>query len=130
MDKYSTRPFDLVCNTQYEFQKLYVDGVCQLDSFIDFINNHSDKRFRNYLASIIHYMDNFSDHCLLPKEKFRPIYETGRPDVFEFKREKIRIYVIKQKPNIFVVLGGLKVNQDKDIAKIKRLLSEFPIQTI
>ena len=70
-------------------------------------------------------MDEFSPTQMLPKAKFRQIKGVDRQDVFEFKRKNLRVYVVMQQPNVYVVLGGYKKGQEKDIAKLKRYIKDF-----
>lgn len=125
---YSLKEFDLVKGGQYSYYKLYIDGVCQFDDFLEEISG--DAKYNKWFGAIIAYMEFFSDQVMLRKDKFRPIHETGRDDVFEFKKEKLRVYVIKQKPDMFIILGGYKNNQKKDINLLKQRLKEFEIKGV
>ena len=125
MHEFTTQPFDLVNNVQYTFHKLYIDGECQIDSFLDAIETGGSKTEKNALARIIGNMSIISDSIRLSDKKFRHIEEIGRKDVFEFKHETLRIYVIMQRPDMFVVFGGFKKNQKKDIKNLARKISGF-----
>ncbi len=125
MYEYTTQPFDLVNNFRYKFHKLYINGKCQIDGFIEDVEKSSSKKDKGSLKSIFNYMDNFSDNLRLPSSKFRHIEIANRYDVFEFKKDAVRVYVILQRPDVFIVLGGYKNNQDKDISKLSKLISEF-----
>ena len=41
------------------------------------------------------------------------------------KKNDIRVYVIMRKPNVFVVLGGYKGEQNSVIKRIKKLFNDF-----
>ena len=41
------------------------------------------------------------------------------------KKNDIRAYVIMRKPNVFVVMGGYKGEQNSDIKRIKKLFNDF-----
>ncbi len=127
MTEYTTQSFDLVHNQQYEFRKLYIDGECQFDEFMKTIERNGNKKEITAFASIIAYMNMFSDSILLPKTKFRHIESVGRNDVYEFKKDNIRIYVVMQRPNVYVVLGGYKNSQKKDIKNLARKVADFKI---
>ena len=43
----------------------------------------------------------------------------------EFKKENIRVYVIKQEPNLYIIFAGYKNNQDLDIKNINTLTKGF-----
>lgn len=62
----------------------------------------------------------------LPKTKFRQInVSPPRTDVFEFKKNNLRIYVILQKPDVYVVMGGYKNTQKQDVAVLGKRLKGF-----
>lgn len=44
---------------------------------------------------------------------------------YEFKKNDIRVYVILERPDVFVILGAYKSNQDLDIKKIDKLFNGF-----
>lgn len=71
-------------------------------------------------------MDNFSFNQRLPDKLFRQIKNIDRNNVYEFKKANLRIYVIMQKPNMFIIIGGYKTNQQKDIEKIDRYTKRLP----
>ena len=71
-------------------------------------------------------MENFSFNQKLPKEKFRPIKSIKRKNVYEFKKNNIRVYVLMQEPDMFVILGGYKADQKKDIHKVDLYTKELP----
>lgn len=77
-------------------------------------------------ANIIAYMDIISDSIRLPSTKFNHVVDSNRKDIFEFKKDRLRVYVIKQKPNFFIVIAGYKGTQKKDISKLKSLIRDFP----
>lgn len=127
MPEYSTEPFDLVSNSHYEFHKLFIDGKCRFDDFYESIRQ--SKTDLNSFDKIISMMDDFGPQLLLPKTKFRHLEDVGRNDVFEFKNGQIRIYVIKQQPDIYVVIGGGKGKQYKIIRWLKKSLKDFKSET-
>ncbi len=85
----------------------------------------TNAQLKKDFAAIVRYMEMLSDRILLPKEKFRHIESDERSDLFEFKKGILRIYVIKQKPDVYVVCGGLKTNQKKDIQSFKKKIKDF-----
>lgn len=124
MRDYETKPYEDVNNPQYRFYKLYVDGVCQFEQFIEEISqNAADVKL---FSALIAYMDNLTDSNRFPATKFNHIEDSRRCDMFEFKKDRLRIYVIKQKPDIYIVVGGFKVTQKKDIKLLKSLIKDFP----
>lgn len=71
-------------------------------------------------------MDNFG-FGLLPKTKFRHLTrkKNDSKNLYEFKKDNIRVYVQFIRPNFIVILGGRKKNQDKDISKAMSILSDY-----
>lgn len=104
MPDYSIEPFELARNALYQFHKLLINGKSRFDEFYEEIK--TNKKDLSSFDKIISMMDSFSPQLLLPKTKFRQIKDVGRNDVFEFKCNNIRLYVIKQAPDIYIVIGG------------------------
>lgn len=123
MSVFRTEIFDLVKNEEYEYYKLSIDGICQFDDFLK--KTEKDKQEKKNLMYILSYMENLRSDMLFPKTKFRLIVDNKRKDLFEFKKKELRVYVLKQKPNIYIVLGGYKRNQKKDIKELKSKIKEF-----
>ncbi len=121
MPEYRLEPFDLVQNSrQYKYSRLFIDGICQFDNFVSKIEKNTQylKQFRK----IITLMELISDQHILNSRKFNHIKGVGRSDVFEFKSDDLRIYVIKKNPDMYIILGGYKKNQDEDIRILKNRL--------
>lgn len=121
--EYRTERLDLVNNPTYRYYKLYVDDKCQFDDFYNEIVK--DVRKAKDLSGIINLMDNLGA-ILLPAAKFNHIKDSQRSDLYEFKKNSLRVYVINQKPEIYVVMGGEKKEQKQDIANFKRKIKDFP----
>lgn len=123
MAEYKTEILELVNNPNYTYYKLYVDGRCNFDEFYSEVaRNVADMK---NMTAIIAYMDSLSAH-LLPSIIYNYIHDNGRKDLYEFKKKNLRVYVIDQRPNIYVVMGGYKGNQKRDIANLKEKVKEFP----
>lgn len=118
--------FELVVNGKYSFFKLLINGKSLFDEFCKDIKDVRDEKT---LSGIIALMDNFGS-CMLPNAKFRKIQGTGRDDLFEFKKNNIRVYVLKKEPSVFVVLGGYKTRQKSDIARLDKILSNLDLSKI
>lgn len=125
MNRFTTELFELVNNENgYIFYKLLINDNFLFDYFVERIKNSPPERTR--LNTIFAYMDMFSK-VLLPKTKFRNIKGVDRKDIFEFKSGNVRVYVILQYPHIYVVAGGLKSEQDKDIKRIVQQIKGFQL---
>lgn len=123
MTDYSKIPFDLVANDSYRFYKLYIDGKCQFDEFYDMVVS-SIKERRDF-EGMVALMDAFSAQLMLPDTKFKHINGLHRTDVWEFKKKNLRVYVIKDEPEIIIVMGGHKSTQKKDIKILDRDTKDF-----
>lgn len=121
-EKYETRPFKYVNNKDYRFYEASVNGKYLFEEFLNGLKDaKNDLRKMN---AIYAYMDNFG--CiLLPKTKFRFVGDKKHPNLYEFKKNDIRVYVVMRKPSVFVVLGGYKGTQVPDIKRIKNLFGDF-----
>lgn len=121
--KYRIEPYEAVNNSTFTFYKLYVDGKCLFDEFCEEVNlNDKDK---NALKKIHSYMDNLGT-SLMPKTKFNHVKDGKRSDLFEFKKDSLRVYVIKKNPSVYIVVGGYKATQKKDIKRFKERIKGFP----
>lgn len=122
-DKYQTRKFEPVNNKCYQFLEVSVNGRFLFQEFVD---NLKDEQYDlKKLNAIYGYMDSFSPSLLLPKTKFRHVDGIKRKDVYEFKKNDIRVYVIMQRPSVFVILGAYKGTQKQDYKNISKLFNDF-----
>jgi hypothetical protein len=118
---YSIQEFDIIHNQKCHFYKLLIDGKCQFDEFVS--NAEKIATNKKCLANIYSRMDSFDPDQKLPKEKFNHI-EGGkydRKDVYEFKKDQVRVYVILIKPNIYVICGAVKKGKKDQQIDIKHL---------
>lgn len=123
MTEYRKEILDIINNPDCTFYKLYVDGKCDFDEFYNNISrNLAD---RKSMDIIVYYMDSLSAR-LLPSTIYNHIIDNNRIDLYEFKKNNLRVYVIDQRPNIYVVMGGYKNKQKQDIAKFKNRVKDFP----
>jgi hypothetical protein len=106
------------------FYKIRIDGVCLYDEFCRELEN--DKTSTKSMNKIRTYMNILAESdCLLPSTKFNSIKPNNKVIGYEFKSDTLRVYVIKKKPNVFIVLGGYKKNQKKDIEKFAKITSQL-----
>lgn len=125
MTEYEEHLFDLTNNPNVTYYKLSVNGKCSFDDFLKEIEkNVSD---RKHLNSILAYMDSLGAQ-LLPSTIYNHIKNSKRTDLFEFKKDRLRVYVIDQRPNIYIVMGGYKGNQVNDISNLNNKTKDFPKQ--
>ncbi len=123
MTQYETELFELVNNPEYTYYKLHVDGKCDFDDFLkELERNVSDAKS---MDAIISYMDMLSAQKITDKI-YNYIQGGDRHDLYEFKKNKLRVYVIDQRPSIYIVMGGYKKNQKKDIKRLIKRTKDFP----
>ncbi|MBD5215139.1 MAG: hypothetical protein HDS78_01250 [Bacteroidales bacterium] len=121
---FTFRIMDEIDNPDYKVYVAYEDGKSFYREFEEGLKQKPDKIS---LGKILRCMERFSPRIQLPPKKFRHIEGDGddRNDVFEFKDERIRVYVSLLPNNIIVLLGGFKSEQDNDIAKVFRHFNDL-----
>lgn len=125
-EKYTVTLLEEVINqNDCIFYKLYIEGKCLFDEFLKEIER--DIKTKDALDSIYALMDKYSTVEPLPKQKFNHII-CSRKDVYEFKHKKpaIRVFVIKQDKNVYVIMGSRKNEQTKAIKRIDSRFKDFP----
>lgn len=106
-----------------KFYKLLKDGEAPFDLFYEeVIKDAKHKKDILHILSMMDYMAEKDEK--LPKEKVNSIKDGDKVIGIEFKKNDLRVYCIKQDLDIFVVKGGYKKNQVRDIKYLKRLLKE------
>ena len=124
MDDFYLCPIDDIDNPKYDFYLLYKDGRNFYEEFAQSLRQQSEL---DELDSIMALMDKV-DNNNLSTSKYRHISggKYDRKDVWEFKSKHLRIYTLKVTPNYYIVLGGYKKGQEKDIAKIFKHFNNIP----
>lgn len=126
MSEYHLEEFSAIQNScQYKYFQLNINGKCQFEDFKKEVK--ANAIYKKQYFQILTLMENISDRHQLTIKKFRQIKGAGRNDVFEFKSKDLRIYVIKKSPDMYIVLGGYKVDQDNDIKLLKKRLKDIDI---
>lgn len=110
-------------NGKLRFYSLIKDGNNLFDSFFNEVSQ--DKRHKTDLIRIISTMDYVAEtDAIMPKEKVNSIKDGDRVVGLEFKKNDLRVYCLKLEPNVVVIMGGYKKNQNKDLNTIKQLLKD------
>lgn len=124
MDEFYLTPFDGIDNPKYNFYLLFKNDR---NFYLEFAESLKQKSDIDELFSIYALMDRV-DTNNLPASKYRHISagKNDRKDIYEFKSKHLRVYVIKMEPDYYVVLGGYKKGQEKDIAKVFRHFNVIP----
>jgi hypothetical protein len=123
MDEFYRTLLDDINNPIFDFYLLYKNGRCYFEEFVNSLKQKSDL---DELDKIRALMD--SDINRLPPTKYRHIIggKYDRNDVYEFKSKHLRIYAIKKEPDFYLILGGYKKGQEKDISKIFKHFNQLP----
>lgn len=105
------------------FCKLFKDNRCLFDDFVNSIskNKIDEKKLKSIYACMDFMAENDST---LPLKKFNSIKKGKNVIGYEFKKDDLRVYCVKKEPNVIVILGGYKKNQEQDIDKFIRLISD------
>ncbi len=123
---FAQEKIDEVKEGKLVFYKLRVDGICLYDEFCEKMEkNPSCLKSLNMIRAYMNFIAE-SDK-ILPKAKFNSIKEKNNVIGYEFKHKELRVYIVKREPNVYVVLGGIKSSQEKDIAKLKKITKDFQL---
>ena len=124
MTDFTKKPTEGVNNPNYSFYTIYVDDKSPFKEFCDSLKQKKDL---DSLDAIYAIMDRLGP-TILNSTIVNHIKggKHDRNDVYEFKKNAIRVYFILQKPNVFILLGGYKVNQKSDISKVFRKFNNLP----
>ena len=110
-------------DSKIHFCKLFKNSRCFFDDFVNGIRENTIDY--KSLVSIFAIMDSMAEYDYkLPLSKFNSIKKGHNVIGYEFKKDALRVYCVKKEPNVFVILGGYKKNQKKDIEKFIRLIGE------
>jgi hypothetical protein len=123
MDEYYRILLEDVDNPKCDFYLLYKNGKCYFEEFVDSLTQKSDLAELDKIRALMDI-----DVAQLPPTKFRHIVggKYDRKDVYEFKSKHLRVYTLKVQPDFYIVLGGYKKGQEKDIAKIFNQFNQLP----
>jgi len=124
MSNFALEELDEVKDGVLQFRKLKVDGKCLYDQFCKEVEKNPVEEKK--LNKIRTYMNTLAESNLrLSKSMFNSIKDKGVVIGYEFKYDNMRVYVIKKDPNVYVVLGGYKKKQDKDIKSFSKIIKDF-----
>ncbi len=125
MIEYRVVPFEEIRNNNgFFFYKLMINGECHYDYFVKEIEKLPNEQ--RSLRKVLTLMERFSPKVFLMNNRIRQIQGLKRKDVFEFKDPPcVRLFVVLDKPNIYVVSGSTKNGQKAAIRKLDNLLRDF-----
>ena len=103
------------------FCKLFKDNRCLFDDFVNDIRGNSND-YKSFV-SLVAIMDFMAENdSKMPVNKS---IKKGKNVIgYEFKKDDLRVYCVKKEPNVIVILGGYKKNQEQDIDKFIRLIND------
>lgn len=126
MPEFIVKRIDGFYTTQGVF-KLVRNGKCQFDQFLNDIN--SDNNLRPELGDIYAVIEDVANcNGLLPQSKYRKLHLSQKVAFtgYEVKSKHLRVYLFHDKgTGQIIVLGGKKVNQDKDIERFEKTIREY-----
>ena len=106
-----------------EFDQLVIAGTGQLDIFEKGLNNTT---YQSEFKTLLAYMEYLGNNGSLPKTKFRDVTPKGeKVKEYEFKSKHLRIYAIQKTNGKIIILGGYKINQDKDFSRFRSLKKQL-----
>jgi hypothetical protein len=101
--------------------KLFVDGVCQFDSFCVEVKKNGN--MVSDLKAVMRNLNDISNDLTLPYNKFHPLKQDA--NAFEIKKNSLRVYLIRDSKGHIIVIGSIKGNQDTDISKVIKLHQRY-----
>ncbi len=115
-------------NPDYTFYEALKNDKSFFDEFVKEIRQAADK---TSLAAIFNLMARLRKSSMLPYKLFHrigPNNKGDREDIYEFKKNNLRVYVALLPNDVVVLLGGFKKNQDGDIEKVFRHFNQFKVR--
>lgn len=123
---YTIEKYEDISNPFFEFFIVSYNGR---DFFSNFVMALRQKEDLDGFAKILSSMDNFGKpYITMKKDKFRPIIKKDkglRRDIYEFKGNRIRVYVIKTENKFYILHGGWKKDQVEDLNKVYKRFNNF-----
>ena len=127
MSTFAVENYEPIYGEKLTFYKLSVDNVFLIDEFENNLTARERKWFNNILAC----MEDMANYDrLLPNTKFKNIKGINRDNVFEFKKEQLRVYVLKKSPDVIIIFGGHKENQKKEIKRLSHIVNELKMEEL
>lgn len=125
MAEFLKKLYDEIENRKYSFFMLYRDGKCDYEEFVNSLHQKSEVEELQQIKAIMDKVDTNN----MPQKKYRHINSgkgKRRNDIYEFKSKHLRVYAIKTDKDYYLLLGGYKKEQDKDIEKVFKNYNDVP----
>jgi len=126
MGKYVIRPCERVGNTKIPLFALAIDDVCGIDEFEALIKKEGT--YVNEIDSLYAIVEQTCNMLRVSKNNWKELrLEKKIPyKVYEARSRNLRMYLIhEEKTGRVVIYGGKKTNQDSDIKRIKKMVTDI-----
>lgn len=102
--------------------KLFENGVCEFDNFIDSV----DKRYPKEVDKIFYTIDLLATGYSFAQDRFKEITPVKEfVNEFEIKTKHLRVYLIKRPNSKLVICAGFKTTQKQDINHFRKIKERY-----
>ena len=122
MSKFALKELTQVAKGPVKFFKLIENKRCPFDDFCTEIKREGN--LSGYLNAIYRIMDRVAKGEPLANGMVGSI-KGGNKNEFEFRKEDLRVYFIRNSEGHIIISGGKKTNQKKDIEKFQNMHQRF-----
>lgn len=114
---------EILEDSRLTFYKLVDNERCPYDEFCASVERIAKRSSDlNKMRATMAYMAKYD--TMLPATKFNSIKDGKNTIGYEFKQGDLRLYCVKQNPGVYIIIGGYKANQKKDIKLFQRLAEQ------
>lgn len=125
MSKYSLILSKIISpTTKIKVFELLVNGESLIQKFS--LKVEKDGNLIKSLVTAFKTIEHSCNDFRLPSNKWKVISDSKLPcKLYEAKKGDIRVYLFQDTTGRVIVSGGLKGNQKKDIARIKKIITDY-----
>lgn len=130
MSKFTVQKIEQIRGKQAIY-KLFINNVCEFDNFCEWLlSQGADSIIAKFYRRLEFFADLKYEH--LPITKFKELTGRKKSDKnkdYEFKEDIYRLYLFDDKGfGKIISFGGIKDDQNKDIARLRKIKIEYFIQ--
>jgi hypothetical protein len=116
---------DLGFNTRQRINKLKRNGKSLIDEFLEEIKK--DKNLEPELGELYATLEDTANGKMVPKNQFRKLRLSSKIkySAFEAKSKHLRLYLFHDENGKIIVIGGKKVEQERDIERLEKIIREY-----
>jgi hypothetical protein len=116
---------DLGFNTRQRINKLKRNRKSLIDEFLEEIKK--DKNLEPELGELYATLEDTANGKMVPKNQFRKLRLSSKIkySAFEAKSKHLRLYLFHDENGKIIVIGGKKVEQERDIEKLEKIIREY-----